>query len=515
MKIGIYGGTFNPPHTGHIHAVRQAAEALKLDRLLLIPDRIAPHKEIPAHSPTPEQRLELLRCAVAGIPGIEVSDMELKREGPSYTYLTIEQLREAHPGDRLYLLMGTDMFLSFHTWKHPEKITAHASLAVMYRGSKGEAEAIAAKKAEMEESGAKILLVKNDSIPISSTQVRRLLAFQCGKEFLPGKAMDYIRAHGFYDTAADWKNLPMEALEPIVIRLLNPNRVAHVLGCRDTAVELAKRWGADENAAARAGLLHDITKALDGPLQLTLCQEYGTMLSEFDRKYPKTLHALTGSLVADRIFGESEAVVTAICHHTTGRANMTLLEKIIYVADYMEPNRDFPGVEELRRLAFADIDAALKLGLEMTLEHLKDLGHEVSPASRQALEYLNQKGKNHMLTAKEVALEVTKALDEKKGMDIKLLRIEKVSSLADYFLICTGTSNTHVKTLCDYAEYTMEQLGEPMLGREGHRGNSWELLDYGSVVVHVFTDEARKFYSLERLWADAEVVDLQGIVIEE
>ena len=120
-----------------------------------------------------------------------------------------------------------------------------------------------------------------------------------------------------------------------------------------------------------------------------------------------------------------------------------------------------------------------------------------------------------MLSAKEVALAVTKALDEKKGIDIKLLRIEKISSLADYFIICTGTVNTHVKTLCDYAEYTMEQLGEPMLGREGHRGNSWELLDFGSVVVHVFTDEARKFYALERLWADAEQVDLQGIVIEE
>ena len=118
-----------------------------------------------------------------------------------------------------------------------------------------------------------------------------------------------------------------------------------------------------------------------------------------------------------------------------------------------------------------------------------------------------------MLTANEVALQVTKALDEKKGMDIKLLKIDKVSSLADFFLICTGTSSTHVKTLCDYAEYTMEQLGEPMLGREGHRGNSWELLDYGSVVVHVFTDEARKFYDLERLWADAEVVDLKDIII--
>ena len=131
-----------------------------------------------------------------------------------------------------------------------------------------------------------------------------------------------------------------------------------------------------------------------------------------------------------------------------------------------------------------------------------------------------------MLSANEVALKVTKALDEKKGMDIKLLRIEEVSSLADYFVICTGSVNTHVKTLCDYAEYTMEQLGEPMLGREGHRGNSWELLDYGTIVVHVFTEEAREFYSLEfteearefysleRLWADAELVDISEIIIE-
>ena len=120
-----------------------------------------------------------------------------------------------------------------------------------------------------------------------------------------------------------------------------------------------------------------------------------------------------------------------------------------------------------------------------------------------------------MLNPKEIAYAVTKALDDKKGMDIKLLRIDRVSSLADYFLICTGTSNTHVKTLCDYAEYTLEQLGEKMLGREGHRGNTWELLDYGTIVIHVFTDEARKFYDLERLWADAEVVDLSEVIIPE
>jgi len=389
VKIGIYGGTYNPPHTGHMQAAKQAVALLKLDKLLLIPDRIAPHKEIPTGSPTPEQRLEMLRIGAAECPEMEVSDIELRREGPSYSYLTVEALRRQYPDAQLILLMGTDMFLSFHTWREPERILKHATLGVFYRGEKGEKEKILAQKRAMEEAGAKVELVENQILSISSTQLRRLIAFRCAGEFLPAGVGDYIQRNELYDTASDWKNLPMEQLEEIVLRLLNPNRVSHVLGCRDAAVALAKRWGADETDAARAGLLHDITKALDGPLQLTLCREYGTILDEFGYKYPKTLHALTGSLVAERIFGENEAVVSAICHHTTGKAGMSLLEKIIYVADYMEPCRNFPGVEALRELAFSDIDASLKLGLEMTLEHLKNLGDEVSPASREALEFLN------------------------------------------------------------------------------------------------------------------------------
>ena len=390
MKIGIYGGTYNPPHTGHMQAAKQAIQILNLDKLLLIPDRIAPHKEIPAGSPAPEQRLQMLRIAAAGQLEMEVSDIELKREGPSFSYLTVEQLRAQYPDAELILLMGTDMFLSFHTWREPERITKEATLGVFYRGERGEREKILAKKKEMEDKGAKVELVENEILPISSTQLRRLIAFRCAGEFLPAGVGDFIQEHGLYETAADWKNLPMEQLEKVVLRLLNPNRVNHVLGCRDTAIALAKHWGADETDAARAGLLHDITKALDGPLQLTLCREYGTILDEFGYKYPKTLHALTGSLVAERIFGENEAVVSAICHHTTGKADMSLLEKIIYVADYIEPCRNFPGVERLREVAFSNIDAALKLGLEMTLEHLKNLGDEVSPASREALEFLNK-----------------------------------------------------------------------------------------------------------------------------
>ena len=390
-KIGIYGGTFNPPHTGHLQAAKKAVEVLDLDLLLMIPDRIAPHKDIPAGSPTPEQRLEMLQIALAGEEKIQSSDIELRREGVSYTYLTLEALKEAYPDGELILLMGTDMFLTLDAWKEPERICELATLGVFYRGEKGEKEKILAQKAALEAKGAKVELVENDIINISSTQLRRLLAFHAADEFLPAGVGEYIRANGLYDTAAQWKNLPMEELEPIVIRLLHPNRVAHVLGCRDEAVKMAAHWGEDVTNAARAGILHDITKVLDGPLQLTLCAAYDKVLNDFSRKYPKTLHALTGSLVAEKIFGENEAVVEAICNHTTGRAAMTTLEKIIYVADYMEPCRDFPGVEKLRELAYSDLDAALKLGLEMTLEHLARQGNEVSPESREALAYLNNR----------------------------------------------------------------------------------------------------------------------------
>ncbi len=389
-RIGIYGGTFNPPHIGHIQAAKQAVETLGLDCLFLIPTGTAPHKILPDHSATPGQRLEMLQLATRDCPKIAVSDLELRREGKSYTWETVAAFRRAYPDAQLFLLLGTDMFLSVPTWVHPERILEEVTLAVLYRGDRDEQTAIDARKAEMEASGANIALVKNRVTPISSTQLRRLLAFRCAGEFLPEGVLDYIRENRLYDTRADWKNLPMEDLERVVVRLLKPNRVAHVLGCRDTAVALARRWGADVTDAARAGILHDITKAIDGPLQLTLCRAYGKILDDFSRKYPKTLHALTGSLVAQRIFGEKETVVCAICHHTTGKADMTTLEKIIYVADYMEPNRNFPGVERLRELAFTDLDAALRLGLEMTLEHLKRQGSEVSPESRDALEWLNR-----------------------------------------------------------------------------------------------------------------------------
>lgn len=391
-RIGIYGGTYNPPHIGHMRAAAHAIEALKLDRLLLIPNNVAPHKQMPHDTATAEQRLQMLRMSAKGLEKTEILDLELKREGMSYTSDTLSQLRGVYPESELVLLMGTDMFLSFLTWHEHEKILKDATLAVMYRGEPGEQASVAEQRRKLEELGAKVELVVNPVTAISSTDLRRMLVFDCAEPYLCPGVCAYIREHGLYDTGRNYKNLSMEELERTVVELLNKNRVAHVLGCRDAAVELARRYGENETDAARAGLLHDITKALDGPLQLTLCSEYGILLSKFSQENPKTLHALTGSLVAEQLFGENEAVVNAIRYHTTGKPGMNKLEMIVYIADYIEANRNFPGVDRLRAAAQRSLEEAMLMGLETTLKQLRSQNRQISQSSVDAARYLHEQG---------------------------------------------------------------------------------------------------------------------------
>ncbi|MCQ2418377.1 MAG: ribosome silencing factor [Clostridia bacterium] len=119
-----------------------------------------------------------------------------------------------------------------------------------------------------------------------------------------------------------------------------------------------------------------------------------------------------------------------------------------------------------------------------------------------------------MNTPRKIAAVAVKALDDKLGEGIKVLDVGEISSLADYFVICTGTTNTHIKSLCDAVDVKIGELGEPMIHREGHRSGTWVLMDFGCVVVHVFTDETRKFYDLERLWNDSKPIDLEALLAE-
>ena len=392
-RVGIYGGSFNPPHVGHTLAAGEMVEKLALDRLLVIPAASPPHKKLPEGSPSPLERLELTRLAFAGVPGAEVMDLELRRQGPSYTVDTVRQLKEQFPRDELYLLMGTDMLLSFSTWYCPEEIARNAVLAVMHREEDPELWQRVIAQAEIlrRDMGARVVLTDNRCIRISSTSVRRLLALKA-PGFLEKGALELILEKGWYQSRQDFTCLSQQALWDIALSLHDEKRRPHALGVSDTARELALLWGEDPQTAGQAGILHDVTKALGETEQRHLCRSYGLTLTASEEDNPKLLHAVTGAAAARLVFDRSAEIVSAIRWHTTGRPAMTTLEKILYLADYMEPNRDFPGVEELRRLTRENLDAAMELGLDMTYRYLISRGAAVDPVSAQARTYYAPRG---------------------------------------------------------------------------------------------------------------------------
>lgn len=395
MNIGIYGGTFDPPHAGHIAAAQAAMETLHLDKLLLIPDAQPPHKQLPQGSATPQQRYDMTVLATAALGKLaEVSDMELRRAGVSYTADTLAALRAQYPEDTLYLLMGSDMFLSLHTWRRPEDIIALAHIAPFSRETEDESAAFDAQKAYLEQHfAAQVTVIPNPQVvEVSSTEIRARLARGQGGELLPPPVWGYIQRERLYGTRTDLTHLTPEALRPIALSYLKPKRMPHVLGTEQEAVRLAEKYGADVTKARIAALLHDCTKKLDMDEQLALCRQYAIPLDELEQKALKLLHSKTGAAIARDVFAVDDEVYNAILYHTTGKPDMTLLEKIIYLADYIEATRDFPGVETLRRTVYEDLDRGLLLGLTMTIDEMEEMGNPVHHMTRDARDYLLKRG---------------------------------------------------------------------------------------------------------------------------
>ena len=370
MRVLIYGGTFNPPHVGHVRAVQTAAEALRPEKILLIPAAIPPHKALADGSPAAEERLELTRLAAAEIPGAETSDMELHREGKSYTSDTLRQLRGQFPAAELVFLVGTDMLISLPDWHEPEVICSLASIAVFSRETGREAEISAAAERLRAEFGATVYVVSGEPVEVSSTELREKLSRREGRELLPREVYARIIRRRLYGAKPEFAWLRERADS-----YLKPKRIPHVRGVEETAVRLAALWGADPGDAAEAAICHDITKYVDREGQLRLCDKYAIMTDELERGSEKLLHARTGAAFARDLFGLSDAVTSAIRWHTTGCPDMTTLEKITYLADYIEPNRaGFDGLEELRKTCFEDLDRAMELATRMSIDEVHGKG---------------------------------------------------------------------------------------------------------------------------------------------
>lgn len=391
MRIGIYGGTFNPPHLGHLTSARLAMEALSLDRLIFVPTSVPPHKALPSGSPAAEDRLAMISIAADGLlmgEKVSVDDLELKREGRSYTADTLRVFRDRFPEDELWFLMGSDMFLSLDRWHEPETVCALARLAAFARSDGDDRAVMEAQAARLRSAyGARVeLLALPDTVEVSSTRIRENIPAE--RAYLPPAVYGYILRHGLYDTHADLTALSDEDLRACSLSMVYAKRHAHILGVEQEAVKLARRWGADEELARRAGILHDCTKYLELDEQLQICGKYGIVLDDLEKVSVKLLHSKTGAALARHVYGQCDEIYWAIYWHTTGKPDMSLLEKVIYLADYMEPNRDFPGVEELRKLCYEDLDAALLLGLEMSIEELNERGVPIHNNTRGARDWM-------------------------------------------------------------------------------------------------------------------------------
>ena len=375
-------------------AARAVFELLKLDELLVIPAGLPPHKELPVGSPTAEQRLEMTRLAAEQLglgDKVKVLDLELHREGRSFTSDTLEELKARYPDGELWLLMGTDMFLTFQAWHEPEKSLSLAGIAAFGRTEEDTEELFAAQRDYLYQTYPQarlFTLTIPGVVDVSSTELREQLREGRGSHLLPPAVYGYILREGLYGTGADLKRLSLSQLRAVGLSCLKHKRIPHVLGTEQEAIRLAERYGADVDKARTAALLHDCTKKLGMEEQLELCRRFGIQLDELEQRALKLLHAKTGAAIAKEVFGVDEEIFRAIWWHTTGHAGMTLLEKILYLADYIEPSRDFPGVDALRKACYEDLDKGLLMGLEMTVEEMTAMGNPVHHATLEARDAL-------------------------------------------------------------------------------------------------------------------------------
>lgn len=375
MRIGIFGGSFDPVHVEHVRLAASAIESLTLDKLFVMPAHTPPHKKNKTLA-SDSDRIEMCRLAFENLPRVEVSDYETKQGGTSYTYLTCRHFKELYPTAELFWLVGTDMLRDFSSWRFPELILETATLAVCARAEeKGWAEREQEKF--FERFRKRFAVIGYEGKDVSSTRVRVYAA--AGEDvssFVGEPVAAYIREKGLYEVPHAREALALE----------KPSRRAHSVRVAVMAAERAAGLKIDERKAVTAALFHDCAKNLPPD---------SFYLKDFippERVPAPVLHQYAGAYVAEKFFRVTDGeVLDAIRFHTSGKENMTPLGKLIFLSDMLEAGRDFEGVKELRTLFWKDkenLDECLKVALEATLEHLEENGKEVYPLTRAAYEFL-------------------------------------------------------------------------------------------------------------------------------
>ena len=384
MKIAIFGGSFDPIHNEHIEIAKQAVKQFDLDKLLIMPAFCPPHKKKKLSNNA--DRLQMCRLAFAGEEKIQVSDYEIEKGGTSYTYLTCQHFKNLYPNAQLYWMIGTDMLRDFPTWKNPNQILDMVTLLVCARAE--QEDWLNKEQLIFKQLFATMFAYLNyNTKGISSTKIRVLAGGEQDiSSYTCPPVATYINEKGLYVIPGAKKSLALQ----------NPSRKAHSLRVAEIASKKAIQLQIPERQAIEGALFHDCAKNLG--LDHSLLEgfmppkDYGVIP-------PPVMHQFSGEYVAKQLGVKDKAVLSAIRYHTTGRANMSTLEKLIFLADMLEEGRNYTGVDELREEFWAgDIDKCMYLALQNTAGHVASLGGKVYPLSLIALEYYKnvlKKGENY------------------------------------------------------------------------------------------------------------------------
>ncbi len=329
-KIAIFGGTFNPVHIEHVSLAKSAINELGLDKLIVMPTFLSPHKE---NSPAPaEDRINMLKLAFSDIPKAEVSDYEIKKQGKSYTYQTVEHFSQ-DKDIKLYFIVGGDMLVNFKTWRNPDRILACTTLAVFDRENFF-VDYQKERKYFNNTFNCDFIRLNYIGKDYSSTKIRTYAKLGLSLDGLvPNGVEEYIEKKGVYAP---------DKYEQFILKTLPEKRLKHTADVVVCALKKAKELGLDEEKVRIATLLHDSAKYIDHTTVK------GFTLDE-DLPVP-VIHAFLGAYIAKEYFKVDAEIEDAIRYHTSGKANMTLLSKLVFVADMLEEGRDYLGVDKLREL---------------------------------------------------------------------------------------------------------------------------------------------------------------------
>jgi len=379
-KMGLFGGTFDPIHQSHVDMALRLAEELELDGVVLMPTFVPPHKIRESMAPA-AQRLEMCRLAAQAHPVLQVSDLELKREGASFTVDTLTTLCEQNPNTEWYLITGADMFVTLRTWHRFADVARMAVLCTVPREGT-DTTALQEYADALAADGFRCYVAHEPVAPLSSTQIRlQAMTGESLSGMVPSLVEQYIRDHGLYQSGGVMEQRTQdEQFIEIIRSRLSAYRFRHSLCVAEEARRLAKRYGADPAKAYTAGILHDIMKDTDHAAQQKILLDMDVQLDAVERKSPTLWHARTGEVFLRSVLGiQDEDLLQAVRYHTTGRAGMSLLEQVLFVADFTSADRDYPDVDVMRRFADQSLTEAMLYGVSYTIRYLVEEGRAVHP----------------------------------------------------------------------------------------------------------------------------------------